>query len=182
MQLPSALFRNGSAAPSLGTVEDRLVEALNRAGYNEHSFHRVPDGFAVVARLERITGDGDPLPGPLRYQMDTFSLSGYLRALFFAPEGLYRLIAIIVTDQPYAAVGAPLDAAAANRLLREGGNRLPKAVRDKPFTPEHRVDALIYEFSKGALAGEVAAIRPGRLMASDHLERSRIMPALARTP
>lgn len=185
--LPDEMFRRpGAAAPSLAAVGDRIVHALRVANYLEYSFYHAPSGFALVARLERMSPDGAPLPAEFRYVPpdagEPFSLTGYIRSLFFAPEGLYRLIVFVVTDQPFVTSETPVDAAGANRLLRNGANRLPEQLRSEVFTPSHFVTVLIFEYRKGHGDNDVAAIVPGRLAAETHLERSQIERSLQQEP
>jgi len=184
--LPDGLFRGTSAAAtSLADVGDKIVRALRQADYQEFSFYSVPNGFALVARLERMSPDGQPLPADFRYiapdAAQPFSFSQYIRSLFFAPQGFYRFIAFVVTDQPFVTAAKGIDAAGAQQLLREGANRLPPQFGNRPFTPAHDVSALIYEYRKGSAVGDVSEILPGRLPAATHLERTRIYQFL-RTP
>lgn len=184
-ELPNALFAvQGKATPSLAAVGAQLVGALERTRYFEYSYYRAPGGFALVARLERMASDGAPLPEELRFlqpgSQEPFSLAVYVTRLFFAPEGLYRQIVFVVSDQPFTATGAKIDATTATRLLRGGANRLSGDYETTPFTPDHRVSALVYEFQKGARDGDVSALMPGRLGARTHLDRTGIYPALER--
>lgn len=182
--LPNSLFQaSGKPAPTLSSVGAQLVGALERARYFEYGYYRVPAGFALVARLERIRDDGTPLPEEFRFLLpgsqEPFSLAAYVKQLFFAPAGFYRQIVFAVTDQPFAATGEKLDAAAAANLLSEGANRLSKDFETMSFTEAHRVSALIYEFRKGATQGDVSTLTPGRLGARTHLERAGIYQVLA---
>ena len=64
--LPGHLVVGAAAQPTLGTVADRLQAALEQAGYVEYGYYRVPEGFAIATRLERIYPDGQSLPAPAR--------------------------------------------------------------------------------------------------------------------
>jgi hypothetical protein len=177
--LNDAIFRTPSAtATSLAAIGEKITSALRQADYLEYSFYRAPNGFALVARLERISSDGFPLPTDFRYippdADEPFSFAGYIRSLFFAPEGFYRLIAFVVTDRPFVTAAEGMDARRAQTLLSGGANDLPEQLRTEAFTQAHKVTALIYEFRKGSRAGDVAAIIPGRLAAATHLQRARI--------
>jgi hypothetical protein len=181
--LSNSLFQaSGKPTPSLSSVGAQLVGALEQARYFEYSYYRVPNGFALVARLERIDPDGTPLPEEFRFLLpgsqEPFSLAVYIKQLFFAPEGFYRQIVIVVTDRPFTATGETLDAPAAARLLGGGANRLSKDFETMRFTEAHRVSALIYEFRKGARQGDVSTLTPGRLGARTHLERAGIYQGL----
>jgi hypothetical protein len=182
-ELPNSLFTtSGKASPSLASVGAQLVGALEQAHYFEYSYYRAPGGFALVARLERMASDGTPLPEEFRFlqpgSQEPFSLAVYVKRLFFAPEGFYRQIVFVASDQPFAATGARIDAKAAAQLLSSGANRLSGDYETLPFTPEHRVSALIYEYRKGAGEGDVSTLTPGRLGARTHLDRAGIYPAL----
>jgi len=182
--LPDSLFRaTGRPSPSLSAVGATLVRALQRARYFEYSYYRAPNGFALVARLERIDADGTPLPEEFRFLLpgsrEPFSVAAYVKQLFFAPTGLYRMIVFAVTDLPFTATGAQLDAVAAGRLLSQGTNTLPRDFDDVSFTDSHRVTALIYEFRKGTGQGDVSTLTPSRLGARAHLDKSGIYPALS---
>ena len=45
---------------SFGDVDRRLSEALDANGYCERRYYAVPDGFALVTRIEQINDDGTP--------------------------------------------------------------------------------------------------------------------------
>ena len=126
LRLPREPFLDAS---DLDAAAFLLIEPLRKAGYWEYSFHRVPNGFALVTRLERINEDGSQAPEGLRYRLpsdeEPFSLSSYFERLFFAPQGYYRLIVFVVTDRPFTATGDPIEEREALRLLREGINTLP---------------------------------------------------------
>lgn len=167
---------------TLGEVSDNLVTALNNAGYPEYSLYAAPGGFALAARLERTDEDGTP-DGDFRFlsprEDEPFDLTEYISALFFTPEGFYRQIVFVVSDQPFvAAEGAP-NVAAAERMLGDGASALDQPLRERPVTDATRVFALIYEFRKGAGPEDVAIITPGRLDGDLHMTRSGIAAALA---
>jgi hypothetical protein len=180
--LSDRFFRPPSNGVVLANVGDRLVAALERAGYVEYSFYHAPGGFALVARLERIGTDGTPLPEQLRFlaprSPEPFSLTTYIERLFFAPAGFYRQIVLAVTNQSFSATGARLNADGAAILLSRGANSLPDSFQALPFTDAHRVTALIYEFYKGPMDRDVRMLAPSRLGARTHLERARIYQSL----
>jgi hypothetical protein len=167
--------------PSLYDVGEHLAGGLDRAGYSERSFYGVPNGFALVARLERILENGRPAPGGFRYippGHEPFSLTAYLSGLFVAPVGYYRQIVFVVTDAPFVATGEELTQRQASELLREGANRLPSYFRNMPFGPDYEVSALIYEFEKTGTTGQMRLLPNGRLGARTHLSRSGLYPVL----
>ncbi len=169
-------------AQTLGALSDNLVTALNAAGYPEYSLYEAPGGFALAARLERTDEDGTP-NGDFRFlspdEEEPFDLTDYISALFFTPEGYYRQIVFVVTDEPFVAADDAPTAAAAERILADGASALTLALREQPVTEATRVFALIYEFRKGAGPEDVAILTPGRLDGDTHMTRSGIAAALA---
>ena len=170
------------ATPTLRAVANRIEAALKRAHY-EYSFYGVPGGgFAVVARLERIDDDGAAMPGGKRFlppdAKEPFDLSRYVSELFFAPAGYYRMIALVVTDQPLVTGGVQLAEADARKMALSGATELPRSFAGQPFGPHHRLYALVYEYRKGAQARDVQMLVPGRLPARTHLSRSGVETAL----
>jgi hypothetical protein len=168
---------------TLYDVGRRLTQALERARYSEYSFYSAPNGFALVARLERFLDDGRRAPDRLRYRDpgdEPFSFARYLAALFIAPVGNYRLIVFVVTNFPFVASGKPMTDDVAERILRSGANALPSSYRSIRFGEDYGVTALIYEFEKRPQEQALARPGRGRLGAEVHLERSGIEPALER--
>jgi len=181
--LPRQLFQStGVLSPNLKTVGEALSSALVRAGYAEQAYYRAPNGFALVARIERIASDGHNLPSPERFViLDAdlpFSLERYIAGLFFAPEGYYRQIVFVVTDAAFVANSPPITATEATALLRDGMDRLPPEYSVATFGPNHEVSALIYEFRKGKADRDVSVLVPGRLGAQQHLDLSGISTSL----
>ncbi|MBV8774528.1 MAG: TonB family protein [Deltaproteobacteria bacterium] len=60
--LPGRLFQESNQQLPLRAIDLKLSTALESAGYLERSYFAVPDGFALVTRLEQIDIDGTPKP------------------------------------------------------------------------------------------------------------------------
>jgi hypothetical protein len=176
--LPASARRD----PSLAYVADRIIGALQAAGYSEYSVYAAPHGFAIVARLERVKPDGTPAPDTLRFlapnASEPFSLAAYVSRLFFAPEGYYRQIVFLVTSEMIRPSGPTPDAAAAEALLQGGADRLPAEYRRIRFTADDQVAALVYEYHKGPNVREVKTLTPGRLDARTNLMRAGLYARL----
>jgi hypothetical protein len=160
-----------------------LRQALTFGGYWEGTYFSVPGGFALVARLERINLDGTPAQGEARFDtsyrpLQEFSVRSYLRALFLAPPGYYRVIAFVVSPVPFAATGAPITADTAGLWVEIGANALPQRLQDEMYSPNFNCTALIYEFEKRDAGSNPQERRPGRLPAEIHLSRSRLWEGL----
>lgn len=185
---PSSLVRLDQRYPSikgaasLFEVAEIISLALDTAKYSQVSFFSAPGGFVMVTRLEGIDKNGAPLGVRRRHLLPDdqrdFSFVEYVRSLFFAPEGYYRFIAFVISDVPYTTKDKALSETTAVERLRRGATALPRKYRFLPFTPDHRIDALIYEFRKGGRDRDVEILRPGRLSPHVHLENSGLLAAL----
>lgn len=180
-RISSRLLRAEEGATTLGTVADRLVKALDREEYI-YSFSYVPNGFALVTQIEQILDDGSF--GPQRWSRDLprardLKFISFVQALFRAPVGRYRVIAIVVTDAPRDRASPTITAGRMDSMLRCGKNQLPAAIRKLPFTEMVRADALVYEFTK-AERDPAKWVESGPPDALTHLEKAGIMRALAK--
>lgn len=171
-----------SPGMTLSEVETRLSRALRAASYSVSSLYSAPNGFVMVTRLEATDSLGIPLEGTDRFRLpddnNNFALGAYIRSLFFAPEGLYRFIAFIVSDSFDRMGDSELSETEALERLRRGALRLPPEVANLRYTENHRIDALIYEFRKGSGEGDIEALLPGRISAEEHMENSGLSVAL----
>ena len=76
-----------------------------------HHYRTKPGGIALVTHLERIKSDGSPAE-PDRWAAvagnysSSADLMNFLRGLFFAKTGHYRLIVFIMQDTPVHPLGA----------------------------------------------------------------------------
>lgn len=180
VSLKRDLLANGNG--KLGDVADHMVSALAEVGYSEKSFYAVPGGFALVTRLEQIEPDGTPLPEPGRWSQapppsKIFSLGAFFGSLFNAPVGNYRVIAFIVTDQPFVTDGE-VSAEEMEGFLAGGLSWLPEVIRARDFTAGHVGTALIYQFRKAGLYGDPVLNPDGAPTAQAQLDRTGIFSSL----
>jgi hypothetical protein len=186
--VPAALLAKAGASPrSLGDVERRLTAALDANEYSERSYYLVPDGFAIATRLEQINPDGTSKAGHQRWAAESgplreFSLQAYLSALFSASQGYYRVIVFVVTSHPFSQADVAVTREDALAWVSKGLNTLPRAVADKPYSPEHSCSALIYEFEQPSKSKrhEAKMQIPGRLTAAVHLRKANLWKELER--
>lgn len=160
-------------------VADILESAFEGAGYIERSYYAVPQGFALVSRLERINNDGSPKELPDRWstrirQPTKFTLKSYFKALFTAPLGRFRIIVFIVTSTPFNQKGASLSLAEAEAWLSEGLDVLPKDLGNAKFTIDHKCTSLIYEFEKTQDETNGNLMDPSQLTGFLHLQRASL--------
>ncbi len=163
-------------------VDNILSAALEASGYVEKSYFPVQDGFALVTRLEQINPDGSPKEPPDRWTtevrtMREFTLKEYLRALFTANPGHYRIIVFIVTSPPFSQSDVTVDQKEAIDWLRRGLNKLPLSIARKPYTNQYTTTALIYEFEKPE-SRESTLKLPSSLTGRIHMQKSGFFQAL----
>ncbi len=159
----------------LGDLDRKFRHALDASGYVEKSYFSVPGGFALVTRLEQINPDGTP-KNPGRWSLEQeileyFSLRRYLRALFFADPGLFRVVVFIVTPQPFSQSDKVVERDDAMGWLSGGLNALPTSVKNQEFTDEFKITALIYQFEKRE-SDEHRLLPSAALTGRDHLAGS----------
>lgn len=180
-KIPSEFLVEG--LDSLKDVATRIEKAFNQAGYGEKSFYRVPDGFAMVSRIEQFYPDGTPKEPPDRWAATVrpprnFSLTSYFEALFTAQEGHYRIIVFIVTSQPFGQTPQAVTPDEANAWVAKGSQVLPATYRELPYTDNHYCIALIYEFEQATRDHEVVFKELSELHGIDHLKKSQLWKAL----
>jgi hypothetical protein len=167
---------------SLFDVSEKLVTALQRAGYVEHSFYYAPCGFALVTRLEQIDDGGTPLEGQNRWNINVvaglrvFSLSEYLRALFLAPMGRYRLVVFVVSPQNFVTAKGVISRDKVLEWLSGGSVSLDEVFRNIKFDDTFRITALIYEFYASGRSEEPRLERPSTLSGDQHLAGAHLWP------
>ena len=176
--IPNELLITKDQPANIGAIDDRLRVALYAAGYADISYYLIPSGFAMATRIERFEQEGRPNAGLERWEIEvkplrTFSLFDYVRALFKARSGHFRVIVFAVTPVPFTKTDVTVSREEAMGWVYSGANRLPAAIRLAPYHPDTVCTALIYEFE--CVNGEASLNIPGRLTAMVHLEKSQIL-------
>lgn len=164
----------------------RLSTALDGAGYSEKSYYSVPEGFAIVSRLEQIEADGTSKPLPSRWAVDVgplqnFSLSSYLQALFTANPGFFRVIVFVVTPHPFSQKKVKVKRDEAMEWLAEGLNQLPSEIGDVELSNKYACAALIYEFEQPRSHKSTILKQPSHLTGLLHLQKARLWSAIRTT-
>jgi len=183
MEIPSSLLIKGVSRPRLRDAAERILKALDSAGYGERSFYSVPDGFALVARIEQIYPDGRPKEGDARWPVSVepprvFDLRSYFRALFNSTPGFYRVIAFVVTSRPLIQSSDPTKSKAPRDWVWGGSNRLPTVIGFADYTANVSCTALIYEFQQASRGTDAVLDNPGLLTGRIHMERSALLAEL----
>ncbi|QRN97940.1 hypothetical protein JRI60_02335 [Archangium violaceum] len=184
--IPGNLLPSPTPESTLGQVADHLSKALQAQGYVEMAWFRVPQGFALVTQLEHIREDGTPVPPPDRWgdrlkPARIRSLRDYLRGLFVAPEGRFRLIVFLVTSATVS-LGEPAEREKAMAWLSSGSLVLDRTTGAQPYTSNHKAQVLIYEFEKPSTSAQANLVKPSALTALEHLKAAGITNALQGAP
>jgi hypothetical protein len=145
----------------------------------------VPGGFALATRLEQIDSDGTPKRDPQRWssampEQPVASLGDYLRVLFSAPSGDYRVIVFVVSNRTFATGGAAATNAQAQAWVGGGAEHLPLTVRRQRLDGDTHASALIYQFRKRGVSDPAVTLQSSDAPASRQLERTGITAALRR--
>ena len=171
-------------AQTLGDVDEKISEAVASCGYFEKSYFFVPEGFALVTRMEQTKSDGTPEDDPDRWNsnigpLENFTLSELLSALFFGRVGYFRIFVFVVTPQPFSTSGTSPTKETGEKWLSEGLNKLPASIKAFPYTDATNCTILVYEFEVKE-SGDSNILLPGRLSVQTHLDKSKIMHFLER--
>lgn len=178
--IPRSLATGGSEPVLLGDIARRIEGALFQARYAERTYRAAPGGFALTTRLERIFDDGRPDMDRRWFggeDSGAFSLTRYIRALFLGDPGRYRFLVFLVTDRDFAATGDAIGAEAAEDMLRTGAMTLPRRLANQPFSDDHDVTVLVYEFKRPE-GGDPSFVQPSPLDGIIHLRSARLLQAL----
>ncbi len=163
---------------TLGNISSILEDKLDKSQYVEKSYFSVPGGFALATRMERINKDGS-FRQPGRWdlnntKMQSFSLSEYVERLFTAPKGYFRVVVFIVTDRSFAQTNKAASRDEALEWMRSGNDKLDPVNARLPFTSNHQVTALIYEFIKTDKDNPRLSA-PSDLTGMDHLKKAKLI-------
>jgi len=176
-----------AAAHNQMQVNDALVRALQAAGYGQRwSYYAIPNGFALVARIEHLNADASPAAerfGLSESERRAPGLIGAVWGAFFPRVGYYRQVVFLVTNRSWrSSDAAELTAERAEQILRNGADSLPAEFQNRPFGADYRVTALIYEFIKreGEVRTRASDPNSRRNPALVHLDKAEISQNLRR--
>ena len=184
--LALGLFRSGTERLTYGDIDDRLGDALQRAGYPPRSYYATCGGFAMVTRVERVRSDGRPFAEPRRFvsmagtysTVEDFTIAGIIRALTSVAEGRFRVLVFLVTDQPVGWAGWQMTPDVGQALPDGGTANLPGPIAAAPAPDDLHVKALVYEFRK--TGNRVEFVRSASHRIDEQLRKANI--AIRRTP
>lgn len=175
--IPSSFFQN---CLTIGDVDKKLSQALDKCGYLRKSYFYVPNGFALVTQFEAINKDGSPKQGTERWVAsgafkNNFSISEYFKRLLYAKKGYYRTIVFIFSEDYITQSSKEATSSEAKNWLETGANKLPKALVKMPFNQDYTLDALIYEFKKSENDSSAVLVTPSEISGRTHLIKTKII-------
>jgi hypothetical protein len=184
--LPQEYFRQSpDQVLHLHHIDERIRLAMNECGYVEWSYFAVPDGFAMVTRLEQIKEDGSPSEDrwstkvrPL--EPGQISFMDYIRAMFTSNAGYYRIIVFVVTHVALDKEDVQVSQAEAIAWLAQGCEFLPDEVRQIEYGAGYHCTALVYEFEQANPGVPPDPSVPGRLPAHEHLRMAKLLTVLGK--
>ena len=169
---------------NLGDVDQKLRAALEAAGYVKTRYYAVPDGFALVTRLEQINDDGTPKEGEERWiaevqPVSVFELFEWVRAVIEGIPGRFRVVVFVVSPHPMPEGDAVVSQEEAMDWIENGGlEQLPPPIAERPYIESYETIALIYEFYQPYIHAEVEFQDPSVLEGQLHLEKAGIWSPL----
>ncbi len=170
--------------PTLGAVADRIKGALDANKYFEKRYYYLNSGFAMVTRIEQFNTDGSSKSIPGRWSAqpvrdETFSWIDYVKSLFTADVGYFRVFVFIVTPEEWVPDRSRrISRQEADDWLTEGASRLPAALADQAVPPRTTVTALVYEFRVAESDRKVTLSTPSELSGRDHVIKAKILAKL----
>lgn len=173
----------------IGQVDSALSYALRKNGYEDISYFRVPSrsgsGFALATQLEQIDKYASPKKPPNRWVADSRenknTFPEVLLAALFPNPGYFRVIVFVVTDQGFKPSPQVVDKSTAMSWVDSGYGFLPVSMAKRPFTKNHTVTALIYEYELLENNEFAKLKKPSKHSPMVHLRKSKLWDALNKT-
>ncbi len=168
---------------TLGAVDDWLQKALDNRRYWSRSYHYLPNGFALVTRLEQFTADGASKPEQHRWvdypvSEGSGGIMDYLSSMFVPNKGYFRVFVFAVTDQPAGSNGKTIERAEAQKWLENATSLLPYDIAKLPVSERHFVEVLVYEFEANGSNRKANRRCPCAKPCREHLEKSGLLNGL----
>ncbi len=168
-----------------GGVAQKIRNALDINGYYEQRYYHLKSGFALVTQLEQFNADGSSKNPPARWSAktvrnETFSWLDYVKALFRADVGRFRVFVFVVTPEQWAPDSSRrISRKEADQWLSEGANRLPTQIANAALPPNTTVTVLVYEF-KVSETRKANMSRPSEISGREHINKANILKILRR--
>ena len=168
---------------TLRDVDQWLQNALENRRYWSRSYRYLPNGFALITRLEQFNEDGSSKPDPYRWvdypvAEGSGGILDYLYSLILPRKGFFRVFVFAVTDQSEGSNGQVVDRAQAQKWLENASSHLPNALGSRPLNDNHFVEVLVYEFQVSESTLKAKSHCPCANPCRVHLEKSGLLGRL----
>ena len=127
-----------------------------------------------LLELERISSDGSSFADPQRWPGAGYSLSGFLKGLFFVEPGRYRIIVFIFRNRPFSQSSQIVTKDEARGWLSGGADTLSPEAGQSSFGGWH-CTVLIYEFASD---GRAVRVVESSLTGKQHLTKAGLLSLL----
>ena len=186
-EIPPKYFLSRNHSPvTLSQVARIISIALNHNGYSDKSYYFAPEGFSLVTRLEKFHPSGEFVQGIERWKIEVkhnkeWSLTGYIKALLKGKtEGHFRFFAFIVTTSPLIQSSEKLKSSDVKKMVLGGAGQITEEIGKKLMSSNHKIFALVYEFSLREKQEFLSLTSPGLITGKMHLEKSNILNTIKR--
>lgn len=174
--------------PTVGDTIQFMADAIRRAGLDKSFWYTTRGaGFVVVTDYEKIDRNGRRISiaktGRFYGEGEEGPLARLASRIGIIPpdEGLFRAIALVVTDQPFGDGTRVIEPALPTPIVPGSGKFLPRRLEAQQMTPAHRCIALLFEFERSSPEGPVHLRQGSSLVpVRTHLHRAELLSALQR--
>ncbi len=168
--------------PTFENINKILCRSLDWGGYTERVYYKVPDGFALITRIEQFEKNGQSKPGDERWLKTIgpphkVSLHSFLSSLFIPRVGYFRIIAFVVTPESLETEGKA-DKVTAQNWFSKGKMSLPDSISEKQITKHHKILAMVYEFKATKINDNPSVNYTSGNTTDWHLRNAKIMAGL----
>ena len=169
---------------TMADADKKIRKALDAAGFYSRKYFQIPEGFALVTRMEQFNPDGTSKSSENRWKTrpvrnETFSITSYFASFFTTEPGYFRVFVFLVTDEVITSDKKnKVSRKEATNWLNEGACRLPDAIGSQKFGKHTGVTALVYEFHVPESTREPVFAQPSELPGMTHLRKALILGAL----
>ncbi len=180
--IPRNLLIGSAGTPDIDyVINQRLLPALDNAGY-EYSFYCMKDsGVAVVTRIEKMNEDGSSdLKNRYVEGTESDKLWDYLKSLIKASPGFYRSIVFIISPNPIRQSTKGLSREASDSLFQNGTDRPYYEILSYPFSKRYECTALIYQYKKMNEVDDAVEISNAALPVIEQLSKAKIWSGLSK--
>lgn len=171
------------ALKKMKAVDGYIRNVLDQAAYGfRYQYHYAVRGFAITTNLERIDANGKPAADDTRWQTtvtqrNKFSLYYFFKTIFFAGQGHFRIIALVISPEQYPSQQEASGFKDIVAAFEEGYPSLPQDIENFELQ-DKTLSVFIYHFYQDDIGLVPRLDVSRRLSVADHFRSSRLMQLL----